>query len=188
MATHHDRLATMADCKRVIRRAVAKHPEPEEVGLNIYPMMDMMTILLVFLIMSFASGGADVVQSEDLQLPTSTSQVEATEALGIVVSESEITVEGKRVLALRNGKVDPSLKQGGSNGWLISPLFNTLKQHRDRLKLIAGKNPQRDFRGEVRLVADKHTPFRTLGEVIYSLGQAEFGAVRFIVLRGEDKS
>jgi biopolymer transport protein ExbD len=181
--TSSERIATVGDCKRAIRRIVAKREGPEEVGLNIYPMMDMMTILLVFLIMSFASGSADVVQSEALQLPTSTSQVEASEALSIVISQSEIVVEGARVLALRNGNVDPSLKQGGGNGWLITPLFNTLKQHRDRLKMIAAKNPQRAFRGEVRLVADKRTPFRTLGEVIYSLGQAEFGSLRFIVLR-----
>jgi len=183
---NHDRPATIADCKRVIRRVIGKREVPEEMGLNIYPMMDMMTILLVFLIMSFASGSADVVQSEELQIPTSTSQLEPAEALGIVISQSEIVVEGKRVLALRNGKVDPSLKQGGGNGWLITPLYNNLKQHRDRLKLIASKNPQRAFRGEVRLVADKRTPFRTLGEVIYSLGQAEFGALRFIVLRGSE--
>jgi biopolymer transport protein ExbD len=184
-----DRPATINDCKRIIRRKLSRQEAPEEVGLNIYPMMDMMTILLVFLIMSFASGSAEIVQSEELQLPTSSSEVEASEALGIVISQSEVTVEGKRVLALRNGKVDPSLKQGGGNGWLITPLYNNLKQHRDRLKLIAAKNPQRSFRGEVRLVADKRTPFRTLGEVIYSLGQAEFGSLRFIVLReGGSKS
>ena len=179
----HDKPAGIADCKRVIRRIIGKREGPEEMGLNIYPMMDMMTILLVFLIQSFASGAADVVQSEVLQIPTSSSEVEAAQALGIVISQTEITVKGKRVLALRNGTVDSSLKQGGGNGWLITPLFNSLKQHRDRLKTIASNNPQRAFRGEVRLIADKRTPFRTLGEVIYSLGQAEFGALRFIVLR-----
>jgi biopolymer transport protein ExbD len=178
----------MGDVKRVIRRALAKREAPEEVGLNIYPMMDMMTILLVFLIMSFASGGAEVVQSEELQIPVSTSKVEAAEALSIVISSSEVVLEGKRVLSLRNGRVDPSLKQGGGNGWLITPLFNSLKQHRDRLKTIAARNPQRAFRGEVRVVADRRTPFRTLGEVIYSLGQAEFGALRFIVLQADNKT
>lgn len=184
---YHDRPATMADCKRKIRHMQSKHEEPEETGINIYPMMDMMTILLVFLIQSFASGAAQVVQSEELQIPASTSQVEAAEALSVVISSSEVVVEGKHVLALRNGKVDPSLKQGGGNGWLITPLFNDLKLHRDRLKLIAAKNPQRAFRGEVRIIADKRTPFRSLGEVIYTLGQSEFGALRFIVLRQEGK-
>jgi|SRR5689334_18664412 len=177
------RPATLADCKRIIRRKQRHHEEQEEVGLNIYPMMDMMTILLVFLIMQFASAGAEIVQSSELMLPTSTSQVEAAEALSIVISSSAIVVEGKHVLELRNGKVDPSLKQGGGTGWLITPLFADLKEHRDRLKMIASRNAQRPFRGEVRLIADKRTPFRTLGEVIYSLGQAEFGSLRFVVLK-----
>jgi len=178
-----DRPASLADCKRIIRRRLRKREEQEETGLNIYPMMDMMTILLVFLIMQFASSAAEIVQTEELQLPTSTSEVEAAQALSIVISGSEVVMEGKHVLALRNGKVDPSLKQGGGTGWLITPLLSAAKQHRDRLKMIASRNAQRPFRGEVRIIADKRTPFRTLGEVIYSLGQAEFGALRFIVLQ-----
>lgn len=183
-----DRPATLADCKRIIRSKLRKHEEHEETGLNIYPMMDMMTILLVFLIMQFASSAAEIVQTDELRLPTSTSQVEAAQALGIVISNSEVVIDGHHVLALRNGKVDPSLKQGGGTGWLITPLFSELKQHRDRLKLIASRNTARPFKGEVRLIADKRTPFRTLGEVIYTLGQAEFGALRFITLKqGQQK-
>jgi biopolymer transport protein ExbD len=181
--------ATLADCNRIIRRRLSKREAQEEMGLNIYPMMDMMTILLVFMIMQFASGAAEIVQTDELQLPTSASQVEAAQALSVIISSSAVVVEGERVIALRNGKVDPSLKQGGGTGWLITPLFNELKQHRDRLKMIASRNPQRPFRGEVRIIADKRTPFRTLGEVIYSLGQAEFSGLRFVVLQqGQGKS
>jgi biopolymer transport protein ExbD len=92
----------MGDVKRVVRRVLSRREAPEEMGLNIYPMMDMMTILLVFLIMSFASGAAEVVQSEELEIPVSTSKVEAAEALSIVISSSEVVLEGKRVLSLRN--------------------------------------------------------------------------------------
>jgi len=182
-STGDERPATLADCKRIIRSKMRRHEDAEEVGLNIYPMMDMMTILLVFLIMQFANGAAEIVQSEELLLPTSTSEAEAAQALSIVISQSEIVVEGKQALSLRNGKVDPSVKQGGGTGWLITPLYNDLKEHRDRLKMIASRNAQRPFRGEVRIIADKRTPFRTLGEVIYSLGQTEFGAIRFVVLK-----
>lgn len=178
-----ERPATLADCKRIIRSKMRRREEPAEHGLNIYPMMDMMTILLVFLIMQFANGAAEIVQSKELLLPTSTSEAEAAQALSIVISSSEIVVEGKQALTLRNGTVDPSLKQGGGTGWLITPLYKELKEHRDRLKMIASRNAQRPFRGEVRIIADKRTPFRTLGEVIYSLGQTEFGAIRFVVLK-----
>jgi biopolymer transport protein ExbD len=176
--------ARLADVKRIIRRVMKKQAEEGvEETLNIYPMMDMMTILLVFMIMQFSTSAADIVQSAELQIPTSTSTTETDQFLSIVISSSEIVVEGKHILSLRAGKVDSSLKQGGSNGWLITPLFKNLQQHRDRLKMIAIKNTQRPFRGQVRIIADKRTPFRTLGEVIYSLGQSEFGSIRFVVIR-----
>jgi hypothetical protein len=47
---------------------------------------------------------------------------------------------------------------------------------------VRGDGAQQD-RDRQRLANSKRTPFRTLGEVIYTLGQAEFGALRFIVLQ-----
>lgn len=175
--------ATMGQVKAVIRRKLRKLDEPEENFLNIYPMMDMMTILLVFMIMQFASSSASIVQSSELQIPFSTSQVELEEAVPIQISRTEIVVDGDHVLSLRNGQVDPSQKQGGGTGFLITPLLNEMKQHRDRLKLIAQRNPSRPFRGQVQIIADKRTPFRTLAEVIYTLGQAEFKSLRFVVIK-----
>jgi biopolymer transport protein ExbD len=175
--------ATMGHVKSIIRRKLRKVPPLEENSLNIYPMMDMMTILLVFMIMQFAATSANIVQSAELQIPFSTSQVELEEAVPIQISRTEIVVDGDHVLNLRNGQVDPSQKQGGGTGFLVTPLHNVMKNHRDRLKLIAQRNPTRPFRGQVQIMADKRTPFRTLAEVIYTLGQAEFKSVRFVVLK-----
>jgi len=59
---------TQREARSIIRKAVARVPEGEEIRhLNIMPMMDMMTILLVFLIQNFAqSSAANVVQSDEL--------------------------------------------------------------------------------------------------------------------------
>jgi biopolymer transport protein ExbD len=176
--------ATTSQVKRIIRRRLGKHPPHEEMGINLYPMMDMMTILLVFLIQSFASStSANVMQSEELQLPRSSNRAEVLPALAITISAGEITVEGKQALQLRNGQVDPSQKQGGPTGFLVTPLLNVLQQHRDRLKLIAQSQPSQPFRGEVQIIADKRTPYRTLIEVLYTMGQSEFKAMRFVVLQ-----
>ncbi len=66
----HGKPATMGQVKSLIRRKLRRHPPHEEMSLNIYPMIDMMTILLVFLIMQFAnSTSSKVTESEELQLP-----------------------------------------------------------------------------------------------------------------------
>jgi len=181
MADEHQK-ASMAQVKSLVRRKLRRLPEHEEQSLNIYPMMDIMTIILVFMIMNVAQETANITQSDDLQLPWTTSTEQMTEAVTIQISRTEIIIEGDPTVTLRNGTVDPSQKQGGANGFLITPLLNVMQQHRDRLKMIAQRNPRRPFTGEVRIIADKRTPFRTLSEVIYTLGQAEFAHMHFIAI------
>jgi biopolymer transport protein ExbD len=178
-----EEIATPAAVRRMVRRALRRRPQHEEQSLNIYPMMDMMTILLVFLIMQFATTAANIVQSSELQIPYSTAKTETSDSVPVLISRNEIVVDGKHVLALRNGQVDPSQKQGGGTGFLISPLLGEMEKHQKRLKAIGARNTQRGFRGEVQVIADKRTPYRTLTEVIYTLGQAEFRNIHFVVLQ-----
>ncbi len=173
---------SMSHVNRVVRAKLRRRAEPEHFGLNIYPMMDMLTILLVYMMAMFATSSAAAVQeSSELRIPYSTSKVEVTEALAVQISRSGIVVDGKPVLELRNGIVDPSLKQGGSSGFLITPLYKTLSDIRDRKKRTAQKYANQPFIGNVQIIADKRTPYRTLSEVIYTLGQTEFKNLRFIV-------
>jgi biopolymer transport protein ExbD len=177
-----DKAVSMSHVNRVVRAKLRRKAEPEHFGLNIYPMMDMLTILLVYMMAIFATSSAAAVQeSSELRIPYSTSQVEVAEALGVQISRSGVVVDGKPVLELRNGIVDPSLKQGGSSGFLITPLYKTLSEIRDRKKRTAARFANQPFVGNVQIIADKRTPYRTLSEVIYTLGQTEFKNLRFIV-------
>ena len=177
---------SMGQVKALIRRKLRRIPEHQEQSLNIYPMMDVMTILLVFMIMQFATESANVVQSPELQIPYSTSTTEVAHELTVTISRSEILVEQDQVCDLTRGVVDPSIKQGGGAGFLITPLHRVLIQHRDRLKAIAQLSQgRRPFTGEVMIIADTRTPFRTLSEVIYTLGQAEFSSLHFVVLQNQ---
>lgn len=176
-------MARTSDLKRIIRKRIRRRPEHEHQELNIYAMMDMMTILLVFLIQQFATTSANVNQSAELQIPTSVSERAAEPAIVVTISQNDILVDGTRALSLRNGLVDPSQKNGGANAFLINPLLEPMQAKKELLKLIASRNPQRPFTGEVQIVADKRTPYRTLIEVVYTCGQAEFKNVRFVVIQ-----
>jgi len=177
-----DEAVSMAYVNRVVRAKLRRRAEPEHFGLNIYPMMDMLTILLVYMMAMFATSSAAAVQeSSELRIPYSTSKVELSDALAVQISRSEVVVDGKSVLELRNGIVDPSLKQGGSSGFLITPLYKKLSEIRDRKKRTAQRFANQPFVGNVQIIADKRTPYRTLSEVIYTLGQTEFKNLRFVV-------
>ena len=174
--------ASMSYVNRVVRAKLRRRAEPEHFGLNIYPMMDMLTILLVYMMAIFASSSAAAVQeSAELRIPYSTSQVELSDAISVQISRGGVVVDGKSVLELRSGIVDPSLKQGGSSGFLITPLYKRLSEIRDRKKRTAQRFANQPFVGDVQIIADKRTPYRTLSEVIYTLGQTEFKNLRFVV-------
>ena len=42
-------------------------------------------------------------------------------------------------------------------------------------------NPARPFTGKVQNVADRRTPYRTISEIMYTVGQCEFANLRFVV-------
>jgi len=174
--------ASMMKVKQTIRRKIRRQPAHEEQFLNIYPMMDMMVILLVFLLMQFASSTASAIQeSDDLRIPMTTSTMELSEVPGIQIARDAISISGEFVVALRNGRVDPSDKQGGANGFLITRLYQQLQEMaRIQQRLEEASGGQRVWTREIQIIADQRTPFRTLNEVTYSLGQAGFRNLRFI--------
>src|SRR5207245_7549414 len=97
--------------------------------LNITAMMDMMSILLVFMLKQFAAEQASMTMAGDLQVPKSNSPVKPTPSLNVTVSTTAVIVEGDPVAAVRGGAVDPGVKRDGPNGYYITPLVDTLTKH-----------------------------------------------------------
>jgi biopolymer transport protein ExbD len=173
--------------KRALRRRKKDIKEHEEAieELNITAMLDMMTIILVFLLKSYSASSTAVTLSEDLMLPLSSSQRTVEEAIRITITQKEIAVEDKVVVHLVNGTVDPSSKRDGDAGYFITPLFNKLKEHVAQLEQIAKLNPAVKFKGKLIIVGDKKISYRLLTEVLYTAGQAKLGNFRLMVLRKE---
>lgn len=88
--------ASLAVYKRELRKAIARNRvEPEINFLNITAMMDMMTIILVFLLKTLSASTASLPQSNDLTLPKSvlsTSPDSEPEGLPVLVSKSQVIV------------------------------------------------------------------------------------------------
>jgi biopolymer transport protein ExbD len=184
--------ASLAVYKRELRKAIAKNRvEPEINFLNITAMMDMMTIILVFLLKSLSTSTASLPQSQDLQLPKSilTTEPESEpEGLAVIVSKSQIIV-GETVVcpvppdASQYG-IEAKYKRGSRNDYFIVPLGSALQSWRDtdkRIRMATGRDPSQS---EAILIADVSTPYRLLTEVMFTLGQSEFSKFHMMVLQG----
>ena len=164
-----------------LRRKVEE--EAAEISfLNIMPMMDKMTILLVFLIKQFSVQQLAMNTQAGLQLPASTAQKVPQPAVNITITQTAVVVEGDAVVQVKGGAVDPVWKQDGAGGYAITPVVSALTKHRARLRKIAALQ-NATFDGIAIVMADKRTPYRLLSEVLYSAGQAEFNNYRLIVMQ-----
>jgi biopolymer transport protein ExbD len=184
--------ASMARYKRELRRAVnKKHKEAEIDFLNITAMLDMMTIILVFLLKSMSQSSASLPQSGDLTMPKSVLTTEASqEGVAVLISKSSIIVDDNIVAQVPSDAthgVEGKYKRSGPTDLYIVPLANALQSWRERdrqVRLATGKDPSTS---EAIIIADANTPYRLLTEVLFTLGQSEFGKFHLMVLQSGAK-
>ena len=160
--------------------------EGEDVSyLNITAMMDMMTILLVFLLKSWSVSVANI-QISEVEPPKSSINLTVADALKVQITPTAVIVEGDAVVPVRRGAVDPSYKKNGANDYLIVPLEQVVVQHANREKKIAGMRGD-EWKGELSLIADKSTPYRLVTEVLYTVGQAGYRNYRLVTLKESEE-
>ncbi len=184
--------ASMATYKRVLRKEInRKHAEPEINFLNITAMMDMMTIILVFLLKSMSQSSASLPQSSDLTIPKSVLTTEASqEGVAVLISKSQIVVDDNIICPVpadATHGVEGKYKRSGPTDLYIVPLANALQSWRERdrqVRLATGKDPSAS---EAIIIADSNTPYRLLVEVLFTLGQSEFAKFHLMVLQSSKK-
>lgn len=168
-----------SEARSIIRKAVKRVPEGEEIThLNIMPMMDMMTILLVAFIFQ-AAVSATVLSAGTVSLPRSVSDEPLPEgAFTVIITKTGIVVDGAPVVAVKDGDVDASELEGGSLGIKIPKLTNFLSNLRaeEARTKPPGSLPSVP---ELLIIADRTTPYRLLIKVLFSAKQKEAGYRRF---------
>ena len=188
---------TVAQYKSELRKARRRNEaEPEIDFLNITAMLDMMTIILVFLLKNMASTSASIPQSKDLTLPASILITEPhQEGVAVIVTKSQILVgENPNPVvnlpsreSLAQSGLDASFKKSGINDLHIVPLGEALLHVREtdkRVRMAKGLDPSSS---EAIVIVDESTPYRLLIEVLYTLGQSSFGKYHLMVLSKKKK-
>ncbi|WP_437626418.1 ExbD/TolR family protein [Sorangium sp. So ce1151] len=189
--------ASIVRYKAALRKAIRRNRRDPEIDfLNITAMLDLMTIILVFLLKSVGSSAASIPQSKDLTLPKSVMQAEPSqEGVVVIVSKSQILVgeDPTPIVVLPNREqlaqsgVDAKYKRSGPNDLYIVPLANALSHARETDKAIRAAKGLDPSSSEAIIVADATTPYRLLIEVLFTLGQSEFGKYHLMVLSGSTK-
>lgn len=156
------------------------HPAEVKTDVNINSLLDILSVILVFLLKSFASSTVQVKPSAELQIPFSAAVAPVEESVAVTVTLGALLVNDKPVLRFDAGEVPTGEL---SNGYLIKPLAATLEQEVQRQELVAKYNKAAEFKGLVTIIADRNVPFRLLTQVMYTIGQANFSKYKFATIK-----
>ena len=163
-------------------------------GLTITSMMDIMTIILIFLLKSYSTEDISVAPSDDLQIPVSSALKPPRLAVNVVVSRSEVLVDSVPVLRLERiadpetGEETVQIPDDEKKGQMVSRLYDRLLEKAETAKDLGSRagSDQLEFKGQILLQCDRRLPFSVIREVMYTAGQAQFGEFRFVVIKGAE--
>jgi len=144
--------------------------------LQLTSMMDMFTILLVFLLKTFSTYGQLINPSQDLTLPTSRIQNPPEVGLDVTVSREWILVNGK--------PVERTSELQNPEGYILTGLQTALNQYAREGRRLEEQYGTR-FSGKVTIQGDKNLPYRMLIKVLATCGQTDFPNMRLVVYQEE---
>jgi len=159
-----------------VNTPLKKKKKEDEAKLNITSMMDLMTIILLFLLKSYDAEGNLPTQADGLVLPKSITETEAKTALTLVVSQKFILVEGDVVASteqvLARIKTDPG-------SYRIESLYSDLSERSDNEKQLEAQYGTK-FKGEIAVQIDENIPFEVLTRIMYTCGQSGYVGMRLL--------
>lgn len=143
------------------------------VSLNLTAMVDMFTILVIFLIQLFTSAG-QVTLNDRIKVPKSITGAPLEEPGTVVmVSEELLLVDGAGI---------PESEMGTELDIPIPGMVDRLKKAREFRESIEGRNAEEAYQGLLIIQADIKTDFRKVRRIIASANEAGWAKFKFVTI------
>jgi len=140
------------------------------VDMNLVSLIDVFTILIFFLL-SNSVGVESLPSPKTVLMPESIAEQSPRDTLVVIVSASEILVDGRKV-----ANVADVLAMDGD---IIEPLKNELELLQSSRKMIRKENEALSKR--LTIMGDKEIPYRLLRKIMVTSARADFTDVSFAV-------
>ncbi len=155
----------MSETRRM-RRMGRNNRRGEGLGLNLIPMMDILTVLVLFLLFHSFNGE---LPEQRIELPDSIVETRPRETLAIVVSPEAVMVQGTPV-------VNTSELYGDRIGTVVQ-----IKERLEELEREIGTAAPESK--EITLLADKTIPFKVLKKIMSTCTASGYGRISLAVVQ-----
>lgn len=174
------------------RRGRGRRANKKAFGLQITSLMDVLMIVVVFLLKSYALSSMGVVQTDQLELPVSRAPDTFGEGMVLAIAQNRILLDSEPILEftgdpkekkfiMPDGAIDTSNQGRG-----ILPLYDKLKKKKDDFDLLASraqdpKAAAAKWTGDILVQADKEASYDLIRQVMYTAGMAGYKQFRLTV-------
>jgi biopolymer transport protein ExbD len=162
---------------RAARMARHHKRNKAEGEINLVSMIDMLTVLVFFLLV-YSSQKVEILPSaKDVQLPQSMAEQNARDAVVVIISESEILMDGQSL-----GQISDIM---ASKELIIPSLKSALENQVERVLTDTSQQTEEEriANREVTIMADKEIPYQLLKRVMATSTAADYGQLSLAVLQ-----
>lgn len=145
--------------------------------LNITSMTDMFTILLVFLLQTFASAEVQIDAVKDLRLPSSISDKNPIQGVKLSLTHNQLSLDSTLLAELKSNEFNnETIDPNDSN--FIKPLYAALE------KINTVNKDKNEKLGKILFLADQDIPYSVLRKVMYTASMAGFPNLKLVTVAG----
>ena len=143
----------------------------EGLGLNLIPMMDVLTVLVLFLLFHSFQGE---LPEQRLELPDSVAETRPRETLAIVVNPEAVMVQGVPVVSTSELYEDRIA--------MVAQIKVRLQELEQDIGVTAPEGK------EITLLADKTIPFKVLKKIMSTCTASGYGRISLAVVQKAEKT
>lgn len=144
-------------------------------SLMLTPMLDMLTVVLIFLIVNFSPEKASIKETANIQLPKSETQLSEVPKIQLELTKDSIKVNGESIEG-----VNPSMTAAGS--------WDGLRRKLAQFETRAAEEKTQDVvikKDAILLIADRETPYEFVDRTVAHLASNGYSEVYLLTQHEE---
>lgn len=164
--------------KKEIKKAKRRNAEEEEAKLGMTSLMDIVAIIVIYLLKSYASDPVLIMPIAEQKIPLSRMDMPIKEGVAVYISSRELIFNEEQLATLTEGELDPNVVQGH----VIRPLFENLEEETEKSKQVFEARGE-EWVGHIILIGDEALKFSTIVDVMYTAGRLEYSEYSFCIIQ-----